>query len=843
MGRMRNTSILLATTAILFAATGAAAQQPAPVPSAQQPPAADEYDELDEEEAGTIVVTGQRQRGTVIGDIPPENVLDSRDIQATGATSINELIEALAPQLGSARGRGGGRPVLLLNGQRISGFRELRDIPTEAIERAEILPEEVALKYGYRADQRVMNIVLRRRFRSTATRVEAEAPTEGGYVGGEADATRLLIGDNGRTTFNVHAEGNSMLTEDERDIDLADEPADGAVDPREARSLTGSSRQLRAGATVNRTVLGDVGATFNGELEHNDGRSLIGLDELALEPLARRTSSDSAHAGMALNWDKAGWRWSSTANADLSRNRTETDRSGESEQQRSTSTTASADADVTANGTLFALPAGEVGTTVKVGASTLHLDSRRRDADDDDRTSLSRSIGRASVNVDVPLSSRRSDFDPIGNFTLNGNAEVEHLSDFGSLTTLGAGANWSPVDRLNLIASWTREEGAPSVQQLGNPVLETPGSRVFDFTRGETVLATAVTGGNRDLLADRRSVTKLGVNWQPVEETDLRLRGEYVRMRFDDPVSSFPGATAELEAAFPDRFVRDAGGQLVRVDLRPVNYDSARRDTLRVGFDFTKPLKSAAPSPAQIEAFRARRQAAGQGAGQPSAGRRPARRRQARVRRRRRRWRRFFGGREGGRLTFSLTDTVTLVDEVTIRPGLPQARLSERRRGRPERRARAARDRGRGRLFQQRARRPPVGQLPDRQPGRQRGRRIPALLAAGDGRPQAIRQPRPALRPGRQASVAARQLGAARAQQPVRRQAQGAQRARRGAVQLPGRPARPDGADGRNLVPQAVPAAAPLLPPRRSRSPLGPHRGRAGCRAARRRCRPSPARG
>ena len=103
-----------------------------------------------EEDADEIVVTGSRPRGSVIGDIPPENTLNARDVRATGATDINELLEALAPQIGSARGRGGERPVLLLNGQRISSFRELRDLPTEAIQRVEILPEEVALKYGYR---------------------------------------------------------------------------------------------------------------------------------------------------------------------------------------------------------------------------------------------------------------------------------------------------------------------------------------------------------------------------------------------------------------------------------------------------------------------------------------------------------------------------------------------------------------------------------------------------------------------------------------------------------------------------------------------------------------------
>jgi hypothetical protein len=159
-----------------------------------------------------------------------------------------------------------------------------------------------------------------------------------------------------------------------------------------------------------------------------------------------------------------------------------------------------------------------------------------------------------------------------------------------------------------------------------------------------------------------------------------------------------------LEDAFPDRFVRDRSGcpandpscrgTLISADLRPVNFDSARRDTLRWGFDFTKPLKSAAPSRAQIDQFRALRAARGAGDGGPPPGGPPpegpapdgprpeggggpggpggfggggpggggggggfggGR---------------FGGGRQGGRLTFSLTHTLNLADSVTIRPGL-----------------------------------------------------------------------------------------------------------------------------------------------------------------------------
>ena len=109
----------------------------------------------------------------------------------------------------AARAAAASRPVLLLNGQRISSFRELRDIPTEAIQRVEILPEEVALKYGYSADQKVVNIVLRQRFRSTVAQLGAGVATDGGYATGNADLTRLLIQKNGRTQVNLHAEGNT----------------------------------------------------------------------------------------------------------------------------------------------------------------------------------------------------------------------------------------------------------------------------------------------------------------------------------------------------------------------------------------------------------------------------------------------------------------------------------------------------------------------------------------------------------------------------------------------------------------------------------------------------------
>jgi hypothetical protein len=659
--------------ALLLLASPAAGQEASPNDEEEQQAPAEPLDEYYEGDGEDIVVVGNRLPGSVVGDIPPENIFDARDIRATGATDITEVLEALEPEIGSARGRGGERPVMLLNGQRISSFRELRDIPSEAILRVEILPEEVALKYGYRADQRVVNFVLRPRFRSTVAELEAGTATEGGTASGEAEASRLIIDRNGRTTINLEAERNGALTEAERDIELeAGEP-----DERSARTLVGSRTLLRGNATVNRQ-LGQVSATLNTELEHNEGRSLLGLSDFALEPLVRDTSSDSVHAGIAINGDRGRWRWTLTGNGDVVRSVTRTDRSDETLFDKARTTRGSADVDLVANGPLFAVPAGDASATFRAGASTLHLDSHRRSAGDSSANDLSRNRGSVAANFDLPISRRNRGFSALGNLTLNANGELEQLSDFGTLTTVGAGLNWSPLDRLDLIASWTREEGAPSIQQLGDPVLETPDARIFDFTRGETALVTAITGGNPLLASDRRNVLKLGANWKPMEESDLRIRGEYVRSVIDDPIASFPGPSAAIEAAFPERFVRDEDGELTRVDLRPVNFDKARRETLRWGFSYSKPLRSEAPSREAIERFRARSGVGPAREGQQRQGSSDQHEGEGEVRTRRGGGGGFgrFGGRGGGRnrgrLQLSVAHTLNLVDEVTIRPGVPE---------------------------------------------------------------------------------------------------------------------------------------------------------------------------
>lgn len=672
-------------TAVPVPVPPTAATQPEAEPPAAAPAGPDS--ELDDEEEGeTIVVTGQRQRGAVIGDIPPEVQLDRREIRALGAGSLSELLEAIEPQTRSGRGRDEGRPVILLNGRRISGFAEIRDIPPEAIVRIDVMPEEVALKYGYRADQKVVNFVLRRRFDAYTAEVQAGLATEGGRGSYGAELNYLQINKAGRINLGAEFRRAESLFESERDIVQA-EPVPG-IELGRYRTLLPQTDQLELSGTLNRAVSETVNATLNGTFDVNSSTAFLGLPRPSLTPPGLRRESDTraGHLGLSLNGAITPWQWSLTANLDRSASESETQTNVGLDRTRSVSQIGNGE--LVLNGPLLDLPGGEVTAALRAGLDARGLTSQSDRSGLFAVRDLSRTREHAQASVDIPIASRRrAALTALGNLSANLNAEVEHLSDFGTLRTLGAGLNWSPVSQLSLIASVTDEDGAPSMQQLGDPIQQTPGVRVFDFVRGETVEVTSITGGNPLLSADNRRVWKLGANLRPFEKTDLSLSANFTSSRIVNAISGFPAATAEIEAAFPDRFRRDSDGRLLLIDTRPVNFARQDRTDLRWGLNLSLPVGKQ-PQPGQGRG-RFGRGAQGAPGGQalaagavppggPAAGATPGQPPQAEGRGPRAGGGGFgggrggFGGAGGGRVQLSLYHTWHFTDSVLIRPGVPE---------------------------------------------------------------------------------------------------------------------------------------------------------------------------
>ncbi|HUQ12669.1 MAG TPA: TonB-dependent receptor, partial [Novosphingobium sp.] len=609
-----------------------------------------------------IVVVATRLPGEVETDQPPIVTLDEAEIASYGAGSLSDLLTALAPQTGSGRGRGGG-PVVLLNGQRISGFRELRNFPPEAIRKVEVLPEEVALQYGFRPDQRVVNFILKENFSAVTTEVELGAPGGGGFATGALEASLVNIAGKSRTNVTGTIADASPLTEAERGIVQPAVSAPGVAgdpDPAQFRTLLADTRSIGVNATFARPLSKATSLSLNGALDKAVSTSRFGLNGVTLtapggsvvgrnllfpDPLERAGETVTAGLGAAINSRIGDWRIAATGDYSHVESDTRTDRRADASAlqaavaagllsstgplptgaivtfapDRADTRTDTATSLVTLSGRPFRLPAGEVGFTAKAGAAYRAIeseDTRRLGAP----TDLNRSSVSGGFNLDVPIASRREEaLDAIGDLSANFNADVEHLSDFGSLIGYGAGLTWKPTEKLSLTASYIAKEAAPGLSDLGGAVIVTPNVTVFDFTRGETVLASVITGGNPNLVKERQRDWKFGLNWELPFLDNANLIAEYFRNRSFDTTNGFPLLTPAIEAAFPGRVTRDAGGRLIAIDQRPVTFAEERGERLRYGVNlggsFGKPDPNARRGP-----FAGARGGGGRGEGGPRAG-------------------------------------------------------------------------------------------------------------------------------------------------------------------------------------------------------------------------------
>jgi len=630
--------ITLATVLATSARAQDAAPASIPAATAVAQPAPELSEESDQPEpGGEIVVTATRLRGEVETDVPPVVELDEAQIAAVGAGSLEDLIAQLAPQTGSGRGRGG-RPVFLVNGQRVSGFREMRRYPPEAIQKVEVFPEEVALQYGYPADQRVINFILKDNFASREIELEIGGPTAGGRLEGEVEAAQLTINGPNRLLLGAEYNRSTMLTEAERDI--VQTPGSvptvvGDPDPAGFRSLSAAGETAEVEATWNTGFgQGRDAATFslNGNLTHENSRSLSGLDAVLLtdggasalrtidaDPLERLRRATTGSIASSFNKPLGTWNLSATVDASHARVVTEIDRRRDGQvlqdlvdtgqlaidgvlpfvpvagQDRAVSNLTNATTLATLRGNPIMLPGGEVSVTFDTGYTWDRIASTDTRANGGE-TVLKRGDLTAGLNLGIPIASAREGFlEPLGELNLNLGGGINHLSDFGTLTDWTAGVNWRPAGRLALQASYTVREAAPGLSQLGDPQIVTFNVPVFDFTRGETTLATITSGGNPFLLAETQRDIKLSAAYELdlFDRADIRV--EYFRNRSDNVTESFPLLTPAIEAAFPDRVERDADGRLVAIDRRAVTFAERNSSRIRYGINLFGRVGQPAP--------------------------------------------------------------------------------------------------------------------------------------------------------------------------------------------------------------------------------------------------------
>jgi len=665
-----------------------------------------------------IVVTASLPRGAVVTEIPPVVELGEEDIASYGASSVEELLDAISSQTTSSRGRSTGRPIVLINGQRTSGFREIRDLPPEAIRTVQVFPEELALQYGYRPDQRVINFVLKDNYTGVSASAEYGVPTQGGQGQSEIEANVTKIGENSRININLEWQNKTAITESERDI--VQDGAGELVNLGDYRTLVAPSDNVELNANYSRSFDNGMSLSLNGGYVYDKSKGLQGLPGGTLDvagdslfryfteygPLRRVQETNTAQAGLTLNGMLSDWRWSLTSDYTRTQVNTDTDRSGDISALQAAIDAGTVDplaasfgpllgapvtdsakvVDQTINnlatlsGTVLVIPSGAITTTLRAGYNREDLDSRETSGAIVTTTDLSRDEISTGINIDIPLAEENIDVvEAIGKLSINGNLGYSDLSDFGGLVEFGFGLNWEPLDGLVFSASAIGEDAAPTIAQLGNPLIITPNVNIFDFTNGETVLAAITTGGNLALPAEKQRDIKLAVNYRPEWLEGFTFLGEYFRNNSDNVASSFPLLTPEIEAAFPDRVTRDTNGRLIAIDQRPVTYANVYSERIRYGIDFSKRFGQQRSGGAGRPDRAARPAGGGAAEGRPqgdrpadgaapdgNAGAKPAAPRGGS---------RAGGRPSGGRWQLSAFHTIRLKDTIKIRDGVEELDL------------------------------------------------------------------------------------------------------------------------------------------------------------------------
>src|SRR5690606_3314120 len=238
-----------------------------------------------------------------------------------------------------------------------------------------------------------------------------------------------------------------------------------------------------------------------------------------------------------------------------------------------------------ASGALFRLPAGQATLSLRTelrqnrqrsrttGTTVVESNRNRRDE-------------VAFASLQIPLLGKNT---PTGfGLAAEVSGSARGVTAAGTLFDYGYGMNWRLGNRITMRVAINHQEVAPQPEMLTNPIVTVDDFRTYDFIRQETVLVRYITGGNPDLDVERRRGTRIGFTLRPLAQMDLMVNAEYQRTVGRDATSALPAVSEDVQAAFPDRYRRDAEGRLVEIDARLVSFARSNTEQLRWGGSFRR---------------------------------------------------------------------------------------------------------------------------------------------------------------------------------------------------------------------------------------------------------------
>jgi len=533
-------------------------------------------------ENGTIIVTRRTLRGSIPFDDVPERSFSQLDLKAFGADSVEDLVDILGPRLTSPTARDGAAPVLLLNGRRAASPLDIAQLPTEAIERLEVFPEQLAAQYGLRSDVKVLNIVTFEQYTSVFALGNGRIASEGGFASGNTALDLIKLDKDLRIGLGLSYTRSSDLTEEERDV------VQPVVSEGQAlvRNLLPDIELIDFNGNLSNPLSQNASASVTGRYRVEKSNALAGAMKQSVLLRSSVTRQLDLGANLAQQLDKFLLSFN-TSLSDLTRKAEVSFLNNNSIIDSSEFSRLDFLADINLSGGLVELPQGLLSGSAILEVGNSEADSFALNAVPELRTERARDFARASLGVNIPILKNDSG---IGRLQASFDGTITTLSDVNDTHAVNASLDWAISKSLRLSLFWSHQSLPPSLEQLADPRLVSPNIRTLDFIRGETVDVAFVTGGNPDLLNEDRQDYQFRLSAQPFARLDLTLSATFSSTSSDNLIATFPLLTTATTNAFPDRFARSPTGELTGIDVRPVNFLRSSRDQIFWGFSFSRPL-------------------------------------------------------------------------------------------------------------------------------------------------------------------------------------------------------------------------------------------------------------
>jgi iron complex outermembrane receptor protein len=531
----------------------------------------------------TIVVTGTHIRG-VDNPTTPVIVLDRADIEASGFSTTNRLIESLPQNFaltsqsgvlvpgvtdsraqGSAinlRGLGEGTTLVLLNGRRMAlGFIgtavDISALPLSAIERVEILTDGASAIYGSDAVGGVVNFILRKDFDG------AETGLRTGHASG-VDETRVsqVLGrawDTGNALVSLEYYKRDLLSATQRDFVPAASLIGSLLPEDENYSLMFSGRQ------VARTLVFFADALYVNRDSYNEG----GRRTLA-ERTFIKNPQFTATAGVQL---QAGGDWLLEASGSYARNNQDstvfTDIFGPGQSSFSERVFRIESAQIKADGSLFVLPAGRVRAALGADwrQEAFRFSSVTSTGVVGRPGSFEQEVRSVFGEIFAPLVGPAARVPAIERLELSVAGRYDDYSTFGSSIDPQLGILWQPLGGLRLRASHGTSYVAPRLVDY-NVAGNNQALALISVDPGVPEGRShqlVVLGNVEDMAPQRSKNTSAGFDFAPQRWPQFRLGANYFRIHYRDRIANPPAQTVILgnPAAYGSLFFRNPSVDLV----------------------------------------------------------------------------------------------------------------------------------------------------------------------------------------------------------------------------------------------------------------------------------------